>query len=183
MLAQFARAYPNVRVDVRCDATKELIREFKSGRLDVCLTTEDGEDIREGGKPVARIPLLWMGAADLELQSIWRDNGEPLPLAVFHEGCLQRRWALEALDLQGISYRIAFSSLSLTAIQAAVATGFAVSPMLQSCSGAGCHFLPQNCALPRLPDVTVALHVRPAPDHPAVECLAEFVEERFQEKL
>ncbi len=183
VLARFAWAYPKIRVDVRCDTTGELIKEFKSGKLDVCLTTEDGEEIREQGKPVARVPLLWMSAADLDLHSIWRGTCEPLPLAVFHEGCLQRRWALEALERLGFAYRIAFSSLSLAAIHAAVAAGFAVTPMVKSCCGPGCGFLSDDCGLPRLPEVTVALHVRHAPEHPAVACLAEFVEDRFQETV
>lgn len=183
VLARFARAYPEVRVDVRCDTTPNLLLGLKANEIDLCLTTEDGENMREAGKALAQIPLLWMGSEDLDLAAIWKGEDRLLPLAVFHEGCLHRRWALEALQEKDIAYRIAFSSLSLTAIYAAVRTSLAVSPMLRSCSAPGCRFLAPDCGLPRLPDVTVALHVRKTAEHPAVACLAQFVEERFREAV
>ena len=183
VLARFTLAYPEVRVDVRCDTTQDLLLALRAGELDLCLTTEDGDNLRNGCKPLARIPLLWMGSEDLDLKSIWKGTDELLPLAVFHDGCLQRRWAMKALESEGIGCRIAFSSLSLAAIHAAVRTGLVVSPMLRSCPAPGCCFLPKDSGLPLLPDITVALSVREQSDHPAVACLAEFVEERVREKI
>jgi DNA-binding transcriptional LysR family regulator len=59
-----------------------------------------------------------------------RDEG-PLPLAVYPDGCLYRRWATDALDRINRPWRIAIASPSRSAILAAVAEGCSAS--LQYC--------------------------------------------------
>lgn len=183
VLARFAHAYPKVRVDVQCDTSKDLLAGLKQDKLDLCLATGDGTpvDAQPGYeiKTLSRIPLVWMGAGDLDLSAIW-DRKAPLPVAVFHDGCLHRRWALLALKQANIPYRIAFSSPSLAPILAAVRSGLAISPVTISSLEHDCRALPSESGLPSLPTVTVSLHARSSDDHQAAKCLARFMEERFQ---
>ncbi len=183
VLSRFARSFPKVRVDVWCRPSNELLAHLAAGELDLCVATGDGADrVKQGGKMVSRMPLVWIGAKGLALETIWNKQ-DPLPLAVFHEGCLHRRWALEALDKADIPFRIAFGSMSLGAILAAVRSGLLVSVVARSSVDQGCAALGPESGLPPLPSVTVTLHVNEDPKRPAVACLAQFVEAGFAEPV
>lgn len=199
VLLRFARQCPGVRVEVRCDNTGALRRSLEEGELDVCLATTA---IPNGAEPaprhrvlagakgdigcwdslvLARMPLVWVGARHLDLDAIWNKGAGPLPLAVFHEGCLHRKGALEALRRADIPFRVAFASVSLAGVMAAVRTGLAVAPSTAGCVDAACRVLGPESGLPPLPAVHVTLHRRTAPAHPAADRLAQFVVECFRE--
>ena len=180
VLANFARNYPKIRVDVHCDTTPELLRDFKDGKLDVCIATSDGSPAMPSGcRDLMHIPLVWAGSRDLDIDAVWKRDTEPLSLAVYHEGCIFRRWALEALEHHNIPYRIAFASVSLAAILAAVQSGLVVSPLASSCLDNSHRILPPESGLPPLPRVGVSLYQRQDSPHEAVSCLAQFVADRF----
>ncbi len=81
----------------------------------------------------------------------------PLPIAVFHRGCIYRQWATQALEKQNIAYRVAYSSPSISGILAAVKSGLAVAPI-----GASTPILDLRTIspkkLPALPSAMVCLH-------------------------
>lgn len=54
---------------------------------------------------------------------------DPLPLAVYEEGCTYRSWAIKALQKKGRAYWIAFVSPSISSILAAVKAGLTVAPL------------------------------------------------------
>lgn len=178
ILARFRRAYPLVHVDVRSEASADLLRGLRIGTVDVCLTVSDeASEGTDQGSLLARPPLVWIGAGDVEPEAIWSREGDPLPLAVFHEGCVYRRLALATLERANIPYRIVCSSVSLAAILAAVRSGYAIAPVTHGCVDRTCRVLPAESGLPALPAIRVVLHERNDPARPAVACLARFVEE------
>jgi DNA-binding transcriptional LysR family regulator len=54
-------------------------------------------------------------------------SDEPIPLALFPQGCVYRQRAIRGLDKAHRRWRIAFGSHSLTGIQAAVSSGLGIS--------------------------------------------------------
>jgi len=177
VLARFARTHPMVKVEVCCDTTAALRQLLTARKLDVCVFTSDGSP--DGGEVLLHNPLVWAASRFLECDLSQRGG---LPLAVFHEGCLIRRWALQALQRAGIPHRIAYSSPSLAGILAAVRSGFAVAPLaLGSVSRQDRELVPlgQDSGLPVLPAVTVTLNTAASPLSEAANQLARQVREGF----
>ena len=103
-----------------------------------------------------------------------------MPVALFNTDCFCRAWTCNALEAQGIDYRIAYTSPSLAAIFAIVTAGLAVTAQLQSLIGGNIRILGENEGLPQLPVATVML-VRSTPNpSPITECMADYNIEGFK---
>ena len=125
VLAIFCRKHSGVRLDVRADLSANLQCDYEAGDLDVALLKGDAPS--PDADRQWRERLFWIGAKKGPLPGL-----EPVPLALFPQGCVFRRQALERLDTDGRLWRVAFVSPSLAGLQAAVAAGMAISPMGES---------------------------------------------------
>jgi len=171
ILQRFSEKYPLVRVDLHCDLSDNLLVMLQNGELDLCLcNSEAGEN---GGKFLRNEPVVWIAPADAEIE-----NEVPLPLAVFHQGCMYRKWAVQALSEQGITYRIAYSSPSTAGVLAAVKAGLAVAPVGASIPIAGLRILPQG-VLASLPSAVVSLHQSNHHASAAQTCLAGYIQDEL----
>src|SRR3546814_14970925 len=73
--------------------------------------------------------MRWVGlAADAHLL-----NAQPLPVALYEQGCVARHRVLNALDKAGIEYREVCNSASVLGLIAMVETGLAITA-LPACS-------------------------------------------------
>jgi len=158
ILARFAQALPRVQLEVRCDRSWHLLDALDAGELDLALVTQQGD--RRGGQALRREPLVWASARGQAAHET-----DPLPLAVFAPGCAYRAAAMDALDLAGRDWRVAYSSTSVAGVQAAAMTGFAVGVLPQSTLLKGMRVLGEADGLPPLPDYAITLHA--APGHAA----------------
>lgn len=155
VLAAFARAHADIRLDVRCDLATNLLRDFEHGELDVALVKAEAE--QPGCVASWPEPLGWAAANDAPLP-----RPGALPLVVFGQGCIFRRLALERLDRAGIPWRIAYSSPSLQSVQAAVGCGIGISPLGTLAEMAEMRWLsPGELGLPPLPAIRFSLLTRP----------------------
>lgn len=125
VLAKFGRKHPEVRLDIRADLSANLQQAYDTGDLDVALLKS--EEAPADAERKWREKLCWVGAKSAPLPPL-----EPAPLALFPQGCIYRRRALELLDTNKLAWRIAFMSPSLAGLQAAVAAGMAISPLSTS---------------------------------------------------
>jgi len=73
------------------------------------------------GVELARLRIRWFG----------RWHGGSIPLALCTEGCLLRRQALAALDRAGLAWHLCVAATSVGVVQAAIAGGMAVGPLLE----------------------------------------------------
>jgi DNA-binding transcriptional LysR family regulator len=105
---------------------------------------------------------------------------DPLPLAVYHKGCIYRRWAEEALQAVGRQYWIAFVSPSISSILAAVKAGMAVAPIGIGSLTEGLRQLRPEHGFPLLPISEVCLHRCETADNELVDCFATYVAESFR---
>ncbi|WP_144777020.1 LysR substrate-binding domain-containing protein [Marinobacter maritimus] len=127
VLAQFARSYPAVLVNVVVGSSKQNLARLDAGELDLALVTvaDEVRDIR--GEVVYEEPLIWVG----------REDGSaflrtPLPVAVAHEGCSWRRMTLRVLDSAAKPYRIAYTCEHCSGQEAAMVADLAVASFPKS---------------------------------------------------
>ena len=105
-----------------------------------------------------------------EGQALSRDA--PVPLVLFPEGCIFRKWALSQLTKRRRDHRIVFTSRSMPAVQAAVRSGFGIAVMAESCVPEGAIVLGPAEGFANLPSVTIILAASPAADGPLLQRLA-----------
>lgn len=173
ILARFAETHPCVRVDVICDLSAGLRARLADGSLDLALVTRGRGE--EGGTLVMEGPVVWAASA-----RHCAHEQDPLPLAVFHEGCSYRRSALAALARTRRRWRVAYTSMSLAGIEAALRAGLAVSPLPRSGVGEGMCILGECQGFPPLPPYQVALQKAPNRSSPAIDRLEQHVLEGFR---
>lgn len=126
MLARFSNTHPGVGVELYCNTTANILRRIEAGSLDMALITRGPGD--ELGRIIQRGSLVWVSAPKTAAY-----EQDPLPLALFPEGCRFREATLRALEQAGIRYRVAYTCVSLSAVTAAVGAGLAISVLPQRC--------------------------------------------------
>ncbi|HYD70781.1 LysR substrate-binding domain-containing protein [Azospirillum sp.] len=165
VLARFAQAHPDVPVEVTCDNSVDLVPALEAGRYDLALVTQHPS--AERGTLVRREPLVWVAPPDDGVE-----RQEPLPLALFPQGCLCRGYAVRALEGIGRSWRVAITSDSVVAIHGAVLGGLGVTAMEACTVPPGLRVLGAEDGFPDLPPVDIALHHAPGTPSAAVRALA-----------
>ena len=122
ILTTFAKACPRVELEILCAPTTELIKLKGAGCPDVSLVTCYISNLET--EIVRREATIWTTSA-----RHFSHEQDPVPLALFEEGCRVRQAALESLDRVGRSYRMAYSSPSHTGLICAVQAGLAVTAL------------------------------------------------------
>jgi DNA-binding transcriptional LysR family regulator len=121
LLASFSRSRPGLRLDVRVDQSICLRRDLERGELDLALFKRSAGE--KGGIAVWPERVHWVTSKthpiDAEIRSV--------PLIGFPTGCLYRARAIHAIESAGRAWHMAYTSSSLTGIQAAVAAGLGLS--------------------------------------------------------
>lgn len=120
-LAQFGRAHPSLRVDLRVDRSDPLVAAVLADELDLALAFRGLPDRSEA--PLATLPVNWFSLPSLELAP-----ADPVPLLVLDPPCGFRQSAIEALDRIGRPWRIVLASGSVSALWAAAEAGLGIVP-------------------------------------------------------
>lgn len=165
ILSRFLAIAPDVRLETRSGLSCDLQHSLDTGGLDLALLRREPGS----GPCIASWPesLVWVGGP-LDLPP-----SEAVPLALFPQGCIYRLRALRALEAAGRRWRIVFSSHSLAGIQAAVASGLAVSVLPTSAFLPGHRVLGPPEGYPEVPGSELALVAATLPLTAAQRSLAE----------
>ena len=120
------------------------------------MVTQDPK--RPIGEVLRREPVVWIAPRGYrpELQ-------EPLPLALFAEGCRVRPRLLAALNDAGKDYRLVFSCSHTSGVLSAVEAGFCVTAVTESAVPASMRRLGPADGLPALVDLSIGLIMSPRP--------------------
>ena len=170
MLSEFARAWPRLRLHVRCAKSASLGRGLERGELDVALIKRNrGES---GGVAAWPERLRWITSRRHPVEV---HRGE-LSLAVCDQGCIYRERAIHALEANGSPWSIVFTSPSLLGIQAAVSAGLGVSILPEIAVLPDHRVLGEAEGFPPVPDTEVALVAAPEAN-PATRRLADALAE------
>jgi DNA-binding transcriptional LysR family regulator len=175
LLAGFWRANPGVLVEVRTGLTTHLLERL-GGELDLVLGMLPAGSPRVG-EALGRDRPLWAAApaAGLEHEPV-------LPLALYPEGCLFRRWAIDALDRQGRPWRCAYLSPSLAAVEEAVRAGLAVSVFKTRTVAPDLQVLGPEQGFPALPEVEMMLRLAPGGVSRVVTGLAAYLMDQLGDR-
>lgn len=169
VLWRFARAHPQVNLQVNCDFTANLLEGFSRGEYDLILCKREPQGSSVGTR-VWREPLVWAGSSRLLI-----DEGGPIPLVLAPYPDIYRKRALDALDAAGCPWRITYTSPSLAGVQAAVRAGLGITILPKEMVVAGFHILGAERGLPDLADTEVALYRAPGTLSKAADLLAEHI--------
>ncbi len=171
LLGDFARAHPQVMVEVHLVRNTELLRRISEGQLDLALAWDTGLALPHA-EDLGSLPLCWIGPKNQVVAGA--ESAQPLPLVLFEAPCVMRSAATAALDAAGRPWRIAVASQSLVGVWTAVGAGLGLT--VRTAVG-----LPDNLQirhdLPRLPRVGLKLYRANAQASGAVQRLGELVSE------
>jgi DNA-binding transcriptional LysR family regulator len=168
VLSKFARSRPGLRLDVRCDLSVKLRSDLERGELDLALMKRDAG----GTGAIAAWPenLNWVTSRSHPIDP----HHNPIPLAVFPQGCLYRNRAIHALEAAGRGWHIAYTSPNFAGIQAAVSAGLGVSILPEASLLADHRVLRPKDGFPAITNTELALIA--APDaSPATRRLADLL--------
>lgn len=176
VLAQFRKAFPGVRLEVRIDGGTRSVEAVEAGQLDVALALGLGE--RGHCVRIGQLPLVWIAH-----EAFAWDGRESLPLALFTAPCRFRNKGTAALDAAGIPWTIALTSPSLYGVWAAVNAGLGVTVRTPEGLQPGLEIVNGKFGLPDLGAVDVTLYFRPGLRDPAIDSLAGLLEGRLASRL
>ena len=174
ILARFAETHAKVHVNVVCQASVDLLRLLADRAVDIALITQGSGE--RGGTVVLREPVVWATSSRHRAH-----EQDPLPLALFEPGCAFRRAATESLAAAGRSARVAYTSLSIAGVHAALEAGLAVGALLRSSVRPGLRILDQRDGFPPLPESGIVLQRATREPSPLVDRLEEAILEYFRE--
>jgi len=177
-LARFSRAFPGVELDVTCELTSHLRRNFADGAYDLILAYEgdglEGIAANDQGDasdkmPVWREPLVWAAG-----EGVWDPEERVVPLVAPPAPSLLRSIAVRALDGAGVGWRSAYVSGSRAGTLAALSAGLGVGILPRGSLVPGVVALSAVANLPELP--AAAVHMEQSPEAGlAARRLSEFL--------
>lgn len=160
VLQEFSEAHPRVRLEVCCELTRTLARQFDQGRHDLVLLKREPLGPSLGTK-VWREPLVWVRSP-----RHMPDLSE-IALVVSPEPCVYRERAVVSLSESRRRFRIAYQSTSLAGALAAVQAGLGVTILPRDMVPHGYQVMGDAEGMPDLPDSEIALCMRDNnPDEP-----------------
>lgn len=176
VLARFARAHPQVVVEVHADRNAVLLTQLSRKLVDIALTFGDAE-----GKNVSvlgKVPVVWIGG-DYALELA----GGPVPLVVFESPCVFRQAAVEALEAAGKPWRVAFSSPSLASQWAAVEAGLGVGVRTPIGLKGALRTLKRKDGFPPMRPIDVCLHLQSAQPTAPVSVLRSILVDTIRDAI
>jgi DNA-binding transcriptional LysR family regulator len=151
LLASFLAGYPKIHVEMETGLTSSMPARLGDAYDLVIAMHPQG---RGEGEFLRRERAVW--AAGLTSHGV--EEREPLPVALYPQGCLFRKWAIEALDAAKRPWRLAFVSHSLAAVESVAAQGLAVTVVKAGTFPPTLRALSEREGMPRLPDADICLH-------------------------
>jgi len=146
ILARFAQSHPAVQVNVTMESSKRLHRLVERGQLDLTLVTlAEAEEPAEDVRVLDTESLVWAG-----LIGGCAHERTPIPLALADFDCAWRAAAFVAMEKQGLTYRIAYTSPHWAGQRAAILADLAIAPFPISLIEAPLRRLDERHGLPTL---------------------------------
>ena len=170
LLTKFGRLCTKIRVELEVATSWELAARIRENKL--CLAVANSSYTSDPVMPLWQEPYVWAVNQLYDFHE-W----ESLPLVLFPEQypCSLRTVALDGLRQLGRQWHIVFSSVSLTAEQAAVRAGLGIGMLAESAVTPDMRVLGLDDGMPALPIAEIALYRGSEATSDAVECLADFL--------
>jgi len=150
LLSRFASGYPSIHVEMETGLTATMGERLGSAFDLVIAMHPEG---RGGGEFLRREQAVWAAGASHPVEAM-----DPIPVALYPQGCLFRQWAMQALDHAKRPWRLAFVSHSLAAVEAIAAHGLAVTVVKSGTFPSRLRALSARDGMPKLPAADIRLH-------------------------
>ncbi len=170
-VAAFHAEHPDIRVELVSESASALCRRMDEARLDFAIAPAH---LAPEGRTLRRHAVVWMGPAQGDVA-----RRDPLPLALFAEGCICRAWTIEALSRAGRVWRVASTGSSLASVLAAARAGLGVTALPDVSLAPGLRLLGEAEGLPPLPDLEMRLVRVSRRRSPALDALEARLLEAF----
>jgi DNA-binding transcriptional LysR family regulator len=166
ILAHVRARWPEVRFIVRTGYFDALVRELRSGELDlfVGLSMALPQDARH----VWAQEVVWARGLATDL-----DPSRPVPLVTYGEPCVYHRLAVNALRKAGLDWEDVFTGPSIISVTNAVTAGLGVMPIIRRRASDLGLAVWDDGPLPKLPDLYAGIYVREGGARGAYEQLAD----------
>ncbi|SLN36767.1 HTH-type transcriptional regulator YofA [Roseovarius albus] len=125
IIADFSRSHSKVELDVTCALSPEFPESLDKGRLDIAVY--EVSDASEHEEILYEDPTHWVASPYRDFAAL-----DVLPIAVFDQACWWRDVALASVQASGRSYRVVYSSQSVSGIIAAIEAGIAIGLLGQT---------------------------------------------------
>ncbi len=125
LLASFARSRPGIRLDVRADQSTYLRRDLERGDIDLALLKRDAGE--RGGIAIWPERVHWVTSKANPIDT----KAQSIPLIFFRPAAFIARAPFTRSESAGRNWHMAYTSSSLSGIQAAVAAGLGLSILPQ----------------------------------------------------
>jgi len=153
LLASFIANYPLIDIEMETGLTSTMAdRLGKTYNIVIAMHPEGHSE----GELLRREQAVWAASAEHRVE-----ESDPLPVALYPQGCLFRSWAMQALDKANRPWRLAFVSHSLSAVEAIAAQGLAVTVVKSGTFPSKLRRLSERDGLPPLPRAEIRLHRAP----------------------
>ena len=185
ILSDFVHAHPHVTLNVNCDLTLTLIRDFEKKHFDLIIIKQESGNVYSGAKPLWREQLVWTGSDKFDLDKTFKqsirkycgDNGY-LPLILSPSPCVYRQRATKALDKMGIPWKVTYTSQSYAGTIAAVKAGLGLTVFPRYMVPEVLIPLETQRGWPRLKDTIICLLAKPKIS-PATQAMISFIRNRI----
>lgn len=166
ILARFRDRLPGVRFIVRTNYYDNLVRDLRSGEIDVFvgLSPAPQSDARHS----CAKEIVWARAAGLRL-----DFSQPVPLVTYGDPCIYHRLAVTALKSAGLEWDDVFTGPSMTSLDRAVAAGLGIMAMTRRRADNAGLVVSDDAPLPPLPKLYSEIFVREGGARAIYEQLAD----------
>lgn len=150
LLKDFIANYPLIHVEMETGLTSSMTDRLGEAYDLVIAMHPEG---RGDGELLRTEQAVWAASASHRVEEL-----DPLPVALYPQGCLFRSWAMQALDQANRPWRLAFVSHSLSAVEAIAAQGLAVTVVKAGTFPPTLRRLTVRDGMPRLPRAEIRLH-------------------------
>ena len=168
IVSRFAKAYPNVTLEVNCELSKNLLSKVGKASHDLILALCDDPG-SSNDELVNTDELVWVTSADHSAQ-----KASPVPLIVAAQGCIYRQRAIALLDKAKQPWQIVYTIPDLTGIQYAIQEGLGVTVLAKSTVPSNLKIMRPSEQFPELGTVGISL-INANRKNQAVHLLTEFL--------
>jgi len=175
ILNRFDRAWPRVRVSLKCTTTTQLLELLRKGAIDLTLTTE--QRCGANGETLLEDDLVWAGARNGAAH-----ERDPLPVSLGDEKCAFRPAVLKALRGTGRDWRPVCEVSSMEPLLASIEADLAIAPLLRTTVPRYLQIIDRDRRLPQLPKFLINMYLPPARQSEIAFELARHIRQEFQSR-
>ena len=176
ILVQLRGRWPDVRFIVRTDYFDLLVRQLRSGEIDLLigLSLTPPHDARHSRAQ----EVVWVHSGATRI-----DPDRPVPLISYGEDSVYHRLVTTAFKSAGLDWEDVFTSPSFTSLSGAVAAGLGVMPISRLRAKVAGMTVWEDAPLPKLPDLYIGYYIREGGARAVYEQVADAVFSEAEDRV